>query len=158
LTLAASRIAAGAVSFQMHFPLLISGHHRDCRQTPRLGADQPSNHLLERKDRLLASDEERRDHVRKYDDVAQRQHRTDSGLTRNEWWSRLGAGHGSSPYCRRDRPVRSHDRAPMGLEGKTGRRSDIRAQRAGMIPCLSSQNFIRLREIMIPGAFGWKSP
>jgi len=22
----------------MHFPLLISGHHRDCRQTPRLGA------------------------------------------------------------------------------------------------------------------------
>jgi uncharacterized iron-regulated membrane protein len=34
---------------------------------------------------------------------------------------------------RRDRPVRSHDRVPMGREGNTGPRSDIRAQRAGMI-------------------------
>jgi len=37
--------------------------------------------------------------------------------------------------------------------GNTGRRNDIRAQRAGMIPCLSSQNFIRLRKLL-PGAFG----
>jgi len=34
---------------------------------------------------------------------------------------------------RRDRPVRSHDRVPMGREENTGPRSDIRAQRAGMI-------------------------
>jgi hypothetical protein len=29
--------------------------------------------------------------------------------------------------------VRSHDKVAMGREGNTGRRSDIRAQRAGMI-------------------------
>ena len=33
----------------------------------------------------------------------------------------------------------------MGGEGNTGRRGDIRSQRTGMIPCVSSQNFIRLR-------------
>jgi hypothetical protein len=43
--------------------------------------------------------------------------------------------------------VRSHDKVPMGREGKTGRRSDIRAQRAGMILGLSSQNFIRLKKL-----------
>jgi hypothetical protein len=36
--------------------------------------------------------------VRKYDDVAQRQHRIGSGLTRNEWWSRLSAGHGPKSF------------------------------------------------------------
>src|SRR5262249_43774606 len=50
--------------------------------------------LLKREDRLLASDEEGRGHVRKYDGVAQRQHRIGPGLTGNEWWSRLSAGHG----------------------------------------------------------------
>src|SRR6516164_3268675 len=69
-----------------------------------LGGEQDEgvgpHRLLEREDRLLASDEEGRDHVRKYDDVAQRQHRIGPGLTRNEWWSRLRAGHGSkSFYC-----------------------------------------------------------
>jgi hypothetical protein len=34
----------------------------------------------------------------------------------------------------------------MGRERDTGRRSDIRAQRAGMIPCLPSQDLIRLRK------------
>jgi len=33
---------------------------------------------------------------------------------------------------RRDPSVRSHDRVPMGRERNTGRRGDIRAQRAGM--------------------------
>ena len=35
----------------------------------------------------------------------------------------------------------------MGREGNTGRRSDIRAQRAGMIPCVPSQNFVRLKKL-----------
>jgi hypothetical protein len=35
----------------------------------------------------------------------------------------------------------------MGREGNTGRRSNIRAQRAGMIPCLPSQDLIRLRKL-----------
>jgi hypothetical protein len=48
---------------------------------------------------------------------------------------------------RRDPLVRSHDRVPMGRERDTGRRSDIRAQRAGMIPCLPSQDLIRLRKL-----------
>src|SRR5262249_29998595 len=63
-----------------------------------LGGEQDEgvgpHHLLEREDRLLASHEEGRDHVRKYDGVAQRQHRIGPGLTGNEWRSRLSAGHG----------------------------------------------------------------
>src|SRR5215475_14935767 len=68
------------------------------------------HYLLEREDRLLASDEEGRDHVRKYDNVAQRQHRIDSGLTGNEWWSRLGAGHGSKSFLLPPRPARAQPR------------------------------------------------
>jgi hypothetical protein len=49
--------------------------------------------LLKREDRLSASDEERRDHVRKYDDVAQRQYRIDSGFTRRKQWTWLCSGH-----------------------------------------------------------------
>src|SRR6266436_4124508 len=45
-------------------------------------------------DRLLASDEEGRDHVRKYDDVAQRQHRIGPGLTWRKRWAWLCTGHG----------------------------------------------------------------
>src|SRR5262245_64838023 len=52
------------------------------------------HHLLERKDRLLASDEEGRDHVRKYDGVAQRQHRIGSGFTWRKRWAWLCSGHG----------------------------------------------------------------
>src|SRR5262249_53317397 len=63
-----------------------------------LGGEQDEgvgpHRLLEREDRLLASDEEGHDRVRKYDNVAQRQHRIGPGLTGNEWWSRLSAGHG----------------------------------------------------------------
>ena len=44
-----------------------------------LGGEQDllvgAHHLFERPDRLLAPDEERHDHVREHDDVAQRQHR-----------------------------------------------------------------------------------
>src|SRR5260370_2074725 len=58
-----------------------------------------AHHLLERADRLLASDEERHDHVRKYDDVAQRQHRIGPGLTGKEWWSTLSAGPGPTSFC-----------------------------------------------------------
>src|SRR5262249_51704557 len=52
------------------------------------------HHLLERKDRLLASDEEGRDHVRKYDGVAQWQHRIGSGFTWRRRWAWLCSGHG----------------------------------------------------------------
>src|SRR4051812_23329107 len=56
------------------------------------------HHLLEREDGLRASDEEGRDHVRKYNDVAQRQHRIGPGFTGNERWSRLSAGHGPKSF------------------------------------------------------------
>src|SRR5262249_24305096 len=56
------------------------------------------HHLLEREDRLLASDEEGRDHVRKYDGVAQWQHRIDSGLTGRRRWAWLCGGHGSKSF------------------------------------------------------------
>jgi hypothetical protein len=45
------------------------------------------------------------------------------------------------------RPVRSHDRVPIGRERNTGRRSDIRTQRASMTPCVPSQDLIRLRKL-----------
>ena len=41
-----------------------------------------------------ASDEEGRDHVRKYDDVAQRQHRIGSDFTWRKQWAWLCSGHG----------------------------------------------------------------
>src|SRR5207244_3540485 len=66
-----------------------------------LGGEQDEgvrpHHLLEREDRLLASDEEGRDHVRKYDDVAQRQHRIGSGFTWRKRWAWLCSGHGPKP-------------------------------------------------------------
>src|SRR5262249_37973934 len=63
-----------------------------------LGGEQDEgvgpHHLLERQNRLLASDEEGRDHMRKYDDVAQRQHRIGSGFTYRKQWAGLCRGHG----------------------------------------------------------------
>src|SRR5262249_38725796 len=63
-----------------------------------LGGEQDEgvgpHRLLEREDRLLASDEEGHDHVRKYDNVAQRQHRIDSGFTWRKQWAWLCSGHG----------------------------------------------------------------
>src|SRR5262249_19570013 len=59
-------------------------------QNERVGA----HHLFERLDRFLASDEQRHDHVREDDDVAQRQHRIGPGLAGDEYWLWLGAGHG----------------------------------------------------------------
>src|SRR6476660_3132809 len=53
-----------------------------------------AHHFLEREDGLLASDEEGRDHVRKYDDVAQRQHRIGPGFTWRKRWTWLCSGHG----------------------------------------------------------------
>ena len=44
-----------------------------------------------------ASDEEGRDHVRKYNDVAQRQHRIGSGFTWRKRWAWLCSGHGPKP-------------------------------------------------------------
>src|SRR6266446_5922910 len=118
-----------------------------------LGGEQDEgvgpHHLLEREDRLLASDEEGRDHVRKYDDVAQRQHRIGSGFTWCKQWAWLC----SWPQVRivvprrRNPPVRSHDRVPMSRERNTGRRSDICAQRVGMIPYVPSQDLIRLGKL-----------
>jgi hypothetical protein len=43
--------------------------------------------------------------------------------------------------------VRSHDKVAMGREGNTGRRSDIRAQTAGMVPRVPSQDLIRPRKL-----------
>src|ERR1700704_408554 len=66
-----------------------------------LGGEQDEgvgpHHLLDRENRLLASDEEGRDHVRKYDDVAQRQHRIGSGFTWRKRWEWLCSGHGPKP-------------------------------------------------------------
>src|SRR6202043_595341 len=63
-----------------------------------LGGEQDEgvgpHHLLEREDRLLASDEEGRDHVRKYDEVAKWQHRISSGFTWRKRWEWLCSGHG----------------------------------------------------------------
>src|ERR1019366_3071424 len=53
-----------------------------------------SDRITSREDRLLASDEEGRDHVRKYDDVAQRQHRVGPGFTWRKRWAWLCSGHG----------------------------------------------------------------
>ena len=50
------------------------------QQNERVGA----HHLFERLDRLLAPDEQRHDHVREYDDVAQRQHRIGPGFARGQ--------------------------------------------------------------------------
>jgi hypothetical protein len=48
---------------------------------------------------------------------------------------------------------------PLGRERNTGRRSDIRAQRAGMIPGVPSQDLIRLRKLNeFPAPLGRKSP
>src|SRR5262249_13512431 len=67
-----------------------------------LGGEQDEgvgpHHLLEREDRLLASDEEGRDHVRKYDGVAQWQHRIGSGFTWRKQWAWLCSGHGSKSF------------------------------------------------------------
>src|SRR5262249_24628775 len=118
-----------------------------------LGGEQDEgvgpHHLLEREDRLLASDEEGRDHVRKYDGVAQRQHRIGSGFAGNEWWSRLGSGHGPKSFLLPRRPAlrAATTECRWAGNGRRGRRRDIRVQRAGMTPCLSCQNLIRLRRL-----------
>src|SRR4030095_12998657 len=63
-----------------------------------LGGEQDEgvgpHHLLEREDRLLASDEEGHDHVRKYDDVAQWQHRIGPGFPWRKRRACLCSGHG----------------------------------------------------------------
>ncbi len=53
-----------------------------------------AHHLFERLDRLLPPDEERDDHVREDDDVAQGQYRVGPGLAGNERRLWLCAGHG----------------------------------------------------------------
>ena len=52
-----------------------------------------SHHLFQRLDRLFAPNEERNDHVREDDDVAQRQDRIGPGLARNKRRLWLGTGH-----------------------------------------------------------------
>src|SRR5262249_23854087 len=51
------------------------------------------HHLLAPKNRLLASGEEGRDHMRKYDEVAQRQHRIGSHFTCRKRGAWLCSGH-----------------------------------------------------------------
>src|SRR6476619_2419151 len=63
--------------------------------------------------------------MRKYDDVAQRQHRIGSGFTWRKRWAWLCSGHGPKSIVavplRRDPPVRSHDRVPMGRKRNKGK-------------------------------------
>src|SRR5262249_11138334 len=124
-----------------------------------LGGEQDEgvgpHHLLEREDRLLASDEEGHDHVRKYDGVAQWQHRIGSGFTWRKQWAWLYSGHGSKSFLLSLSATTSPCAATTACR-RPGRRnrSDIRAQRAGMIPCLSSQNFIRLKKLNDSRPFG----
>src|SRR5262249_51133401 len=82
---------------------LVDGLRRSLVDGPVLlgrGPDERAGpqHHQEREDRILASDEEGRDHVRKYDGVAQWQHRIGSGYTWRRRWSRLSAGHGSKSF------------------------------------------------------------
>ena len=63
---------------------------------------------------FLRSNEEGRDHVRKYDDVAQRQHRIGSGLAWHKRRAWLCSGHGPKSLfilIRRDPPVHSQESA-----------------------------------------------
>src|SRR5215475_7536174 len=53
-----------------------------------------AHHLFERLNRFFASDEQRHDHVREDDDVAQRQHRIRAGLAGDQRRLWLCAGHG----------------------------------------------------------------
>ncbi len=52
------------------------------------------HHLFERADRLLAADEERNDHVREDDDVAQRQHGIGVRLAMHDGWPGFWISHG----------------------------------------------------------------
>src|SRR5439155_24688457 len=89
-----------------------------------LGGEQDEgvgpHRLLEREDRLLASDEEGRDHVRKYDDVAQWQHRISSGFTWRKRWAWLCSNHGpKSVFCPSPpRPARPQPRQSADGPGK----------------------------------------
>ena len=56
--------------------IVVGGVLLRCEQNEGVGA----HHLFERLDRLLAADEQRHDHVREDDDVAQRQHRISPGF------------------------------------------------------------------------------
>ena len=67
------------------------------------------HHLFERADRFLAADEQRHDHVRENDDVAQRQHRIGMAFAVNDRWPGFRGRHGlflllcplarSPPFC-----------------------------------------------------------
>src|SRR5262249_2113984 len=96
-----------------------------------LGGEQDEgvgpHHLLEREDRLLASDEAGRDHVRNHDGVAPRAPRIDSGSTSRTLAAGRSSGHGSmsvlwalpaatSPGVRECR---------WAAKGEYGRRSEI---------------------------------
>ena len=52
------------------------------------------HHLFECADRFLAADEQRHDHVRKYDDVAKRQHRIGVAFAENDGWPGFWGRHG----------------------------------------------------------------
>src|SRR5262245_17384490 len=100
-----------------------------------LGGEQDEgvgpHRLLEREDRLLASDEERHNHVRKYDDVAQRQHRIGSGFTWRKRWAWLCSGHSPKSILLfpPPRPARAQPR-----QSADGLRQGIRAAAAISAP------------------------
>src|SRR5215831_10373733 len=100
-----------------------------------------------------------RDHVRKYDGVAQRQHRIGSDFTWRKQWAWLCSGHGSKSFLLSlsapTSPCAATTECRWPGRRNTGRRSDIRAQRAGMIPCLSSQKIHSSeKNLMIPDPLG----
>ena len=80
-----------------------------------------AHHLFERLDRLLAADEQRHDHVREDDDVAQRQHRIGPGLARGQrrtWFWRVSLPEFLVVVPLRPRPADAQPRWSAEVAGK----------------------------------------
>ncbi len=82
------------------------------------------HHLFERADRFLAADEQRHDHVRENDDVAERQHRIGVAFAVNDGWPGFWGRHGLflllCPLARSPLVLRNRHKVPGG-SGSFGR-------------------------------------
>ncbi len=72
--------------------------------------------FFERADRFLAADEQRHDHVRENNDVAQRQHRIGVAFAVNDSWPGFGAVMAYSFCCAPLHAARHHAQPPQGAE------------------------------------------